>query len=242
MAISSNKRKKMEKLIYDFFDAFDKSGTNTKKYKDLFSSMSDAQFDNYFKALFANENAYLILDIVDYEHSINMEDIERAAKVINVPLFEDVFMPHLTMDKSKVIGTKEPVPVGYINIKRTQQTVSKKNGISTNIDQRSAITGQVTGGDKNGRESDLENIMLISLGLTNTLKELNGPRADDIFMKEQMLRDIALNGYTTMESLDDDVLNKTTLNTTSVYFLGMGLNTDLVTKGLMLPKELKEEI
>jgi hypothetical protein len=51
MAISSNKRKKMEKLIYDFFDAFDKSGTNTKKYKDLFSPMSDAQFDNYFKAL-----------------------------------------------------------------------------------------------------------------------------------------------------------------------------------------------
>ena len=242
MAISSNKRKKMEKLIYDFFDAFDKSGTNTKKYKDLFSSMSDAQFDNYFKALFANENAYLILDIVDYEHSINMEDIERAAKVINVPLFEDVFMPHLTMDKSKVIGTKEPVPVGYINIKRTQQTVSKKNGISTNIDQRSAITGQVTGGDKNGRESDLENIMLISLGLTNTLKELNGPRADDIYMKEQMLRDISLNGYVSLNDLDEDVLNKTTLNTTSVYFLGMGLNTDLVTKGLMLPKELKEEI
>jgi len=242
MAISSNKRKKMEKLIYDFFDAFDKSGTNTKKYKDLFSPMSDAQFDNYFKALFANENAYLILDIVDYEHSINMEDIERAAKVINVPLFEDVFMPHLTMDKSKVIGTKEPVPVGYINIKRTQQTVSKKNGISTNIDQRSAITGQVTGGDKNGRESDLENIMLISLGLTNTLKELNGPRADDIYMKEQMLRDISLNGYVSLNDLDEDVLNKTTLNTTSVYFLGMGLNTDLVTKGLMLPKELKEEI
>lgn len=242
MAMSDTKRKKMEKLIYDFFDAFDKSGTNTKKYKEIFQPMSNQQFENYFKALFANEDAYLILDIVDYEHSIDMEDIERAAKVINVPLFEDVFMPHLTMDKSKVVGTKEPVPVGYINIKRTQQTVSKKNGISTNIDQRSAITGQVTGGDKNGRESDLENTMLISLGLNNVLRELNGPRADDIHMKEQMLRDISLNGYATMENLEDDVMNKTTLNTTSVYFLGMGLNTDLVTKGLMLPKELKDEI
>ena len=240
--MSDTKRKKMEKLIYDFFDAFDKSGTNTKKYKEIFQPMSNQQFENYFKALFANEDAYLILDIVDYEHSIDMEDIERAAKVINVPLFEDVFMPHLTMDKSKVVGTKEPVPVGYINIKRTQQTVSKKNGISTNIDQRSAITGQVTGGDKNGRESDLENTMLISLGLNNVLRELNGPRADDIHMKEQMLRDISLNGYATMENLEDDVMNKTTLNTTSVYFLGMGLNTDLVTKGLMLPKELKDEI
>jgi hypothetical protein len=242
MAMTPTKRKKMEDLIYKFFDAFDKSGTNTKKYKNLFQPMSDAQFDNYFKAFFADDDAYLILDIVDYEHSVDLEDIERAAKVINIPLFEDVFMPHLTMDKKKVISTKEPVPVGYINIKRTQQTVSKKNGVSTNIDQRSAITGQVTGGDKNGRESDLENFMLVSMGLKNTLKELNGPRADDIHMKEQMLRDISLNGYVSLNDLDEDVLNKTTLNTTSVYFLGMGLNTDLVTKGLMLPKELKEEL
>jgi hypothetical protein len=240
--ISDKKRKKMENLIYTFFDAFDKSGTNTKKYKNIFEPMTNEQFDSYFKALFADEKAYLILDIVDYEHTMTLDDIERAAKVINVPLFEDVSMPHLTMDKKHVITTKEPVPVGYINIKRTQQTVSKKNGISTNIDSRSSITGQVTGGDKNGRESDLENIMLISMGLNNTLRELNGPRADDIHMKEEMLRDISLNGYTTMENLEDDVLNKTTLNTTSVYFLGMGLNTDLVTKGLMLPKELKEEL
>ena len=240
--ISDAKRAKMEKLIYDFFNAFDKSGTNTKKYKEIFQPMSNQQFESYFKAFFSDDDAYLILDIVDYEHTIDMEDIERAAKVINVPLFEDVYMPHITMDKSKVICTKEPVPVGYINIKRTQQTVSKKNGISTNIDSRSAITGQVTGGDKNGRESDLENTMLISLGLTNTLRELNGPRADDIHMKEQMLRDISLNGYSTMANLEDDVLNKTTLNTTSVYFLGMGLNTDLVTKGLMLPSELKKEL
>ena len=55
----------------------------------------------------------------------------------------------------------------------------KKNGISTDITERSALTNQVTGKDKNGRESDLENSMLISLGMTETLKELNGPRADD---------------------------------------------------------------
>ena len=240
--MTPQKREKMEKTIYAFFDAFDKSGTNTKKYKDIFQPMSDQQFDKYFREFFASEKAYLILDVVDYEHTVDMEDIERAAKAINIPLFEDVYMPHLTMDKKHVISTKEPVPVGYINIKRTQQTVSKKNGISTNIDQRSSITGQVTGGDKNGRERDLENTMLLSLGLRNTLRELNGPRADDAYMKDQMLREISLNGYVSINSLDDDVLNKTTLNTTSVYFLGMGINTDLVTKGLMLPSELKKEL
>jgi hypothetical protein len=48
------------------------------------------------------------------------------AKVIaaeaNVPLFEYVSMPHITMDKSRVVTTKNPVPVGYILVKRPQQT------------------------------------------------------------------------------------------------------------------------
>ena len=233
---------KMENLIYKFFDAFDKSGKNTKRYKELFQPMSNAQFDNYFKAFFADENAYLILDICDYEYSISLEDIEKAAKVIDIPLFENVYMPHLTMEKDKVVVTKEPVPVGYLNIKRTQQTINKKNGISTNIDKRSTLTSQVTGSDKNGRESDLENSMLVSMGLENTLKELNGPRSDDMVMKQQMLQDIALNGFVSLNDLDSDVMNKTTLNTVNVFLLGMGLDSDLVTKGLMLPGTLKKEL
>ena len=113
-------RPKMEKMIYSFFSAFDKSGANTKKYKALFQPMSDIQFKKYFTEFFANENAYLVLDIVDYERTIGMEDIEDAAKSINVPLFEYVYLPHLTMDKERVIVTKEPVPVGYYPIKRTK--------------------------------------------------------------------------------------------------------------------------
>lgn len=240
--ITDEKRKKMEELIYKFFDAFDKSGKNTKKYKELFQPMSNTQFDNYFKAFFTDENAYLILDICDYEYSITLEDIERASKVINVPLFENVYCPHLTMDREHVVVTKEPVPVGYLNIKRTQQTINKKNGISTNIDRRSTLTSQVTGADKNGRESDLENTMLVSMGLENTLRELNGPRSDDMVMKQQMLQDIATNGYVRLQDLDSDVTNKTTLNTVNVFLLGMGLNSDLVTTGLMLPSTLKKEL
>lgn len=236
------KRKKMQDLIFKFFDTYDKSGTNTKKYRELFEPMSDTQFDNYFKAFFADDKAYLILDIVDYEHTVTMEDIEKAAKVLNIPLFEYVTVPHLTMDKENAITTTEPVPVGYINVKRTQQTIAKKNGISTDSSSRSAITNQVTGSDKNGRESDLENTMLESLGLENTLRELNGPRADDLHMKQQMLQSIALNGYTKLEDMESLVENKTTLNTADAFLIGMGLKSDLVTTGLMLKNTVKDEL
>lgn len=240
--MTPQKREEMETLIYNFFSAFDKTETNTKHYQDMFSKMSDTQFDKWFKDFFDNPKAYLVLNICDYENTIQLDDIEDAAKVLNIPLFETVYMPYVTMDKKKTIATPIPVPVGYLNIKRTQQTISKKNGLSTSIDTRSALTAQVTGADKNGRESDLENTMLASLGMVNTMRELNGPRADDMSMKNQMLHDIALNGYVKLEDLDDDVENKTTLNTVNVFLLGMGLDSDLVTKGLMLPVSLKDEL
>lgn len=235
------KRVKMESLIYKFFSAFDKSGDNTKKYKAMFKPMTEAKFKSFFKEFFANEYHYLILDMVDYERTIQIEDIEDAAKVLNVPLYEYVTFPHITMDKDRPIVTSHPVPVGYIHLKRPQQTVMKKNGMSTEINQRSAITNQVMGKDKNGRESDLENCMLTSLGMQHTLKELNGPRADDSVAKKEMLQAIATKGYVTESELTDDVTNKTTLNTVDTYFLGMGLKTDLVSKGLKLPTEIRKE-
>ena len=240
--MTPQKREEMETLIYNFFSAFDKTETNTKHYQDMFSKMSDAQFNKWFKDFFDNPKAYLVLNICDYENTIQLDDIEDAAKVLDIPLFETVYMPYVTMDKKKTVATPIPVPVGYLNIKRTQQTISKKNGLSTSIDTRSALTAQVTGADKNGRESDLENTMLASLGMVNTMRELNGPRADDMSMKNQMLHDIALNGYVKLEDLDDNVENKTTLNTVNVFLLGMGLDSDLVTKGLMLPASLKDEL
>lgn len=235
------RRKEMCTLIYKFFDALDPTKDNTKKYKAMFDPMTDVKFKSFFTEFFNNPKHYLILDMVDYERDVQIEYIEAAAKVIDIPLFEYLTLPHLTMDKDNPTVTKHKVPVGYLHLKRPQQTVMKKNGLSVQADQRSAFTNQVTGGDKNGRESDLENCMLTSLGMKYTLKELNGPRADDLVMKKEMLDQINRNGYTELSTLTDKVENKTTLNTINTYFLGMGLHTDLVTKGLKLPYNIDKE-
>ena len=159
-----------------------------------------------------------------------------------ISLFEYVYMPHITMDQKNVVRTPLPVPVIWLNIKRTQQTVMHKNGLSTTVDTRSPITNQLVGADKNGRSSDLENTMLVSMGLTNTLHELNGPRSDDLVMKNTMQRDISTKGYYKISESESNVTNKTTLNTVNTYLLGMGLQSDLVTTGLMLKNTLKEEL
>lgn len=239
MAITPKKRKEMENLIYSVFSELDPTEVNTNKYKVLFSSMSDSQFDKFFKDLFENEDRYLILDIVNYERDLTIEQIEAAAKVLDIPLMEKVAMPFVNEDPDHPVLTKYECPVGYLHLKRMQQILSKKNSTSTEISSRSALTGQVVARDKNARTSDQEVFSLVTLGAEDSLRELLGGRADDLTMKTEMYSEISKKGYVSINELTNNVENKTTLNTVDTYLIGCGIKSDLITKSLALPKTLK---
>ena len=97
-------RKEIEEMIYGFYDALDPSGANTDKMKAYFQPMTDAQFEKFFKTFLKDEDENFTLDIVEYEHDLKFEHAEAAAKFLGIPLFETVYMPHLTMDKSRVVA------------------------------------------------------------------------------------------------------------------------------------------
>lgn len=234
------KRKEMEELIYGFFDLFDPTGRNTDYYRNKFKNMSDAEFDQYFKLLFEQDDPYLTATMVDYENPLKIENIEKAAKFLDVPLFEKVVLPYASQDPNNPIITKHECLVGYLNIKRLQQLNFKKIGISTDISERNMITGQVAGHDKNSRNSDQETIALLTVGANVSLKELMSMRADDMVMKSEMNKKIARDGYVAMNELTDKLSNKTTLNSAAVFFIGAGLMTDLVMNDYFLPKTLDE--
>lgn len=234
------KRKEMEELIYTFFDLFDPTGRNTEYYRNLFKNMSDGQFDQYFKLLFEQDDPYLTATMVDYENPVLIENIEKAAKYLDVPLFERVVLPYASEDPDNPVITKHECLVGYLNIKRLQQINFKKLGLSTDASERNMVTGQVTGHDKNSRNSDQETIALLTVGANVSLKELMSMRADDMVMKAEMNKKIARDGYVAMEELTDKLSNKTTLNSAAVFFIGAGLMTDLVMNDYFLPKSLDE--
>lgn len=233
-------RQYIENIIYDTYDALDPSGANSAKYRTLFSGMNDQQFAKWMKDFLDDEKDNFILDIAEYERDLKMENCEKAAKVLDIPLMETVYMPHLTMDKSRVVASKEKCLVGYISVKRTQQLLMKKNGISTNNDKRSPLSGQVVDKDKNARDSDIEASMLVALGANDILRELHGPRSDDMVMKREMNKSIASKGYVELDELTDLPTNKTTLNTVNTFLLGMHIASDLVTDTYILPKTQEE--
>jgi len=241
MATIAEKRKKFMKMLLDTFNLLDPSGDNAKKYEKFFSSMSDDQFDKYIRKLFADESQQFYLEIVEYMRDNKYENIEKAAKYLGVPLYETVYLPHINHDLENVTVTPEKVPVGYIHEKRMMQTLEKKNSGSTSNTQRNPLTGQVTGDDKNGRNSDVETYSLLATGAEYALKEFLGPRADDEVARNEMATAIAKNGYVSMKDLTNDKANKTSLNTLNIYFLMQGFKTNLIGSGNLLPKPKNEE-
>ena len=190
--------------------------------------MSDQQFDQYFRKFLNNDKQNFYLEIVEYERDLKIEDIEKCAEIMTVPLFERIAMPYLTMDKNNVVVSTTPVPVGFIHEKRMPQTLMKKSAASIKTDKRNPLSGQVVGDDKNARNSDSEVYSLATLGANAALKEFLGPRADDMRAKNEMYAEIAKNGYVAMEDLTDDVYNKVALNTFDMYFLMQGLRTNMI--------------
>ena len=240
-ALRHSARVAMEKLIYSFFDTMDPTKTNTDFYKSFFSKMSDKEFDSFFEEFFKDENAYLTLSATEFANPVTQEAIEKTSKLLNEPLYEYVVFPFGSTDKGKPIVTPYPVPVGYIHEKRVQQTAIKKNSTSIDIEQRDPKTGQVVRHDKNSRNAIDENYAMMTYGAKAAIKEFMSFRADDAVMKEEAYSQIRQNGYVSMKNLPDHLENKAALNTLDAYLISMGIKTDLVTEGYLLPKTTQDE-
>lgn len=228
MASIKDRRKKFMDHLCHIMDLLDPTGANSKRYRDKFDKMTDTEFDTYIKRFLENDKANLYLEIVEYERDITIENIEKCAQYMKVPLFERVAMPYLTNDPNNVIVTPEPVPVGYIHEKRMPQTLLKKSAGSTSISKRNPITGQVVGEDKNARNTDMETYGLLTMGAEKAAKEFLGPRADDTQAKVELYNSIAQNGFASLDELTDDPYYKTSLNTFNVYLLAQGIASNLV--------------
>ena len=222
-------------------DILDPSGNNSKFYKEIYSNMSDDQFDKEFKKFLNNEDENFYLEIVEFERDLDMGKIRECGDFMKIPLEEYVSF-YLTNGDDTISVSPQPIPVGYIHEKRMPQTLLKKSAGSLEIEKRNPLTGQVTGKDKNARNTDTITYALTAFKAENALKELMGPRADDMHAKAQMYNSISKNGYVRLADLDDDPYNKVALNTLDVYFLMQGISTNLVTELTDLPKAKKVTI
>lgn len=139
-AINANKRKQIEEKIYKTFDLLDKTGSNTQKYKTLFKSMSDEKFDKYIKELINDNKKNFYLEVLPNKNCPRIKDCKDALDYLKVPTEEYVYYKHDGHEQDP-IRSRYKVPVLYVNLRRLQQMLSKKNTYSLEINKRNMKTG-----------------------------------------------------------------------------------------------------
>ena len=229
----TDKRKKIEELIDKTLTLMDPSGINAKKYRNMFQKMSDKQFSDWITRFLADDKSNIRVDIEEFGDSsrkLNYEDIEKAANFLGIKLFEYVYLPHVSSNPNRPIRTKQPVLVGWLNIKRTQQFVTKKTGLATSDDNRDDLTGAAKGDSKGGTTTGIENELLAGVGGDAILSEISGARGDNVREYDNMLKAISENGSVRLADIKTNLYDKPSLIAADMYFMAMGLKTDLISE------------
>lgn len=236
MAITPEKRKQAEKLIYDTFDAVDKTGTNTEYYKELFASMTDDQFYKFAQRRLPFR---MIQELFKIEPT--MSDIFEAFKVLDKPLIEKLKLPYLYKNKDGVPVESKDCLVLYIHLKRMKQMLSKKTNTAMEIANRDMKTGLLVSDDKGGKESDREFEALAAMGLEYTIDEFSRPKADGMKAKSQMYNAISSKGFVSEKDISTDKSDSLAKNMLNVYLLGCNIHSNLVDEDYMTPLTLKNK-
>lgn len=223
-------RKKAEALIYKMFDALDPTGANSQFYKQMFSKMSDEEFLNFCK-----RRLPFRAQTTAFEREINPEKCIAALNVLNVPVLEKMTDPGMYKNKdgTPVSSTYEAM-IGYINLKKLKQFVTKKSGYNTNIDIRNPKTGQIVGNSK-GVESDRELETLMLQNMDNVAKEFTRAKADDMEAKNKMYNQINTTGQVSLKDIQSPKTSQVARNTVDAYLIGSGLMSNLLEEDYMTP-------
>ena len=233
MAMTREKRKRIEALVIETFEKLDKTGSNAAAYKKRLGDMSDAQFEEWVKRLATDEDYHFYLDVQPYHNEPTLDQIEAAAKVTGTKLHQYVYFRHDGAQDNPV-RTAHPVPCGWIHVRRLQQILAKKTSYSTDASKRSQLTGQLSGDDAVGRLADEEAYALKTVGAESVLKELLGPRADNRDKRLQMYQTIDKQGFVQYGTLKGDLKNQPTINYLDTLLLAAGLKSDLIDKTELL--------
>jgi hypothetical protein len=227
--LSSQKRNKIEELVLKVVKALDNDKMlNYKRYESLLKTMTDDEFEEWANTMGNDLDDTIQIYQLPFEE-MKMTQIKKAADILQVPLEEYIWYRH---NDPEGVRTKMRVPVGYIHIKRVQQLLAKKNRYALDTDEVELKSGQVKGESKVASISDPETFALVAINAENTLKEFLGPRADNQSKKLQMYRQIARDGFSTLEDMTEDITQSTTLNTMNTYLLASGIRSDLVNNSL----------
>lgn len=234
--ITPKLRKEAEELIYKIYDTLDPTHKNSDYYRQLFSTMDDNAFYNFFKRRLPLRYHYEL-----FENETTMQTLFKAFKILDKPLLEKVNMPHIYRNKNgEPVQSKECLVI-YIHIKRMKQMVSEHSHNAMNIEKRDLKTGLLTGEDKGAKETDREFESLVAYDLDYTIDEFSRFRADALDAAHKANNIILTKGSLSEKDINvasDDSIGKNLINT---YLMAANIHSNLLDNDYMTPYTVRNK-
>jgi hypothetical protein len=225
MANFKTARFNFEKKVMDLMNELDPSHYNENVYRDYFSGLTDEQFKTFVYNLYMKEdfNLFIEIGLLEKKNALSLKKIKMIAEKRKVPLMEYVEFPYKRPDHPEdppISATK--IPVIHVVIRPLQQLLDKKNNMSSNTDTINSLTGQVTGSSKASTVSNMQTISLLTGNQTKIIKEMHGPRSDDLTSKLKMIDKIESEGDYDIDTITTHPGDKQALETMRVMLVGAG--------------------
>jgi len=217
-------RLKAENALLHMVETFDDSSKyNTVAYKNLFSKMSDKEFKEFMRKLL-NEEEYVSLEIDTSKKELTLDKVFKKCESLGYKTHKYIkYRDNKSGDGTESV-TPFPTLILYIQVKRLQQMIDKKNSASGNIDKINPLTGGVTSDSKSASINDTQLAGLITTKQFSSIKELMGPRSDDFHSKKSFLHYIEENGAVSLKNLSIRTGNKQALETLAVFMKGVHID------------------
>ena len=108
--------------------------------------------------------------------------------------------------------------------------VSKKTGLALSDTNRDEVSGTAKGESKGGTTTGIENEMLVGVDADEIISEFCGVRGDNAAEYDNMISKISETGSVKLADIKTNIFDKPTLLKADMYFIAMGLKTDLVSE------------
>lgn len=200
MGIMKQKRATIEKMIYDTVQLMDPSGDNTKRWQNILSKMTDAQFATFMENL-KSKKCQLNIVMPNMKKVPKINNLLAAAKKVGLELAHRLWLPDRTRPGKKYL-TNEKYLVLELPIRRAQQEWDKKLQVPSRDSHVDALTGQVILDDKACHLSTPEIQALATRGLDATLREFVKVRGGDVMAYGDFKRQLEESGEAKLDSLD----------------------------------------
>lgn len=202
------KRKKVEEYINKVMLTIEPGGVNAQRYKDIFSKMSDVEFDKFMKDI-RDKKRQLVVYAPNLKVVLQTSDLFKACDLTGAVVFEKLVIHDKTTGMEYT--TPNEFPILRLPIRRLKQFQMHKMSVPEGDKKIDALTGQLVKPDASAKFSFPEMQVMHGKGLDNTIIEFMKLRGGDIYAYSTMLQSLEETGEFSQKSLPNDSIARSVM-------------------------------